>query len=164
MDYLMRGPSSVAGEGVFARAPLITGRQVVPMTAGRRVSRVEYDRIDWSHYTGRIMQIDVDWFLEGEGGIEDFINHGCDPNLGFDHSGTSLVALRDIAPGEELLFHYSTCEDHAGWRQPCGCGSPLCRGVVVGFRDLTSEDRERLMPLALPYLRRRYGAVSDPRR
>ncbi len=160
----MRAPSRVAGEGVFARVRFARGEQVVTVDSGRRVSRAEYERIDWSCYTGRIMQVDDDWFLEGIGAIEDFINHGCDPNVGFTvgAGGVALCALRNIEPGEEILFHYSTCEDHADWRQPCGCGSARCPGVLVGFRDLGPTDRVRLLPISLPYLRRRYGFRSEP--
>jgi len=159
-DTLIRAPSRVAGEGVFAQVRFARGRQVVAVTAGRLVSRADYERIDWPHYAGRIMQVDDDCFLEGVGGIEDFINHGCDPNAGFNTDGTALMALRDIEPGEEILFHYATCENHSGWRQSCGCGSPSCRGMVVGFRDLEPTDQARLLPIALPYLRRRYGTIG----
>ncbi|MBI1207684.1 MAG: SET domain-containing protein-lysine N-methyltransferase [Azospirillum sp.] len=151
---LVRGLSPVAGEGVFAAEPIARGTAVVSVTEGRRVHRSEYQRIDWPNYRGRIMQVDDDWFLEGIGAIEDFINHGCDPNLGFDAAGTALVALRSIAVGEELLFHYSSCENHENWRVPCGCGAVQCRGAVVGFRDLPPDERRRLLPICLPYLRR----------
>jgi len=143
----------VAGLGVFAEEPVAAGTVVARIDDGRVVTRAEYEAIDWDRYTGRIMQIDRDLFLEGIGGVEDFINHGCDPNLGFDETGRAFVALRPIAAGEEVLYHYSTSEDHKDWRVPCRCGLPGCRGVLTGFRDLSPEGKERLRPISLPYLR-----------
>lgn len=153
---LERGASSVAGDGVFCRRPIAKGEVMLPAMTGRKLHRSEYERIDWGTYRGRIMQIDEDWFLEGTGDLVDYINHSCDPNIGFSLDGTRFVALRDIAAGEELFFHYSTCEDEAGWSLACGCGSRLCRGSIVSFRDLPAEERERLLPLSLPYLKQRW--------
>ena len=34
-----------------------------------------------------------------------YINHGTEPNVAY-YDDLSVVALRDIAPGEELLHHY----------------------------------------------------------
>ena len=53
--------------------------------------------------------------IEGTGPLR-FLNHACEPNADFD--GCELYALRDIAPGEEITFHYGEeweegCEDAA---------------------------------------------------
>ena len=39
----------------------------------------------------------------------DMINHSCEPNCGL-LGQMLLVAMRDIARGEELCFDYATCD------------------------------------------------------
>lgn len=51
--------------------------------------------------------------INGTGPLR-FLNHSCEPNADFD--GCELYALRDIASGEEITFHYGeeweeNCED-----------------------------------------------------
>ena len=53
--------------------------------------------------------------IDGTGPLR-FLNHACEPNADFD--GCELYALRDIAPGDEITFHYGEeweddCEDAA---------------------------------------------------
>jgi SET domain-containing protein len=43
------------------------------------------------------------------------------------------VALRDIAPDEELTIDYATCYDTRMTPFDCQCGSPQCRGRIVGI-------------------------------
>lgn len=64
-----------------------------------------------------------------------WINHSCDPNTeveaDVDASGrvwARLVALRDIAAGEELTFDYAFASQYA---IPCRCGSDQCRGLII---------------------------------
>jgi hypothetical protein len=158
---LVHGSSPVAGEGAFCRENIAAGEIVAFAMAGRPVARDEYETIDWTRYSGRIMQVGEDAFLEGTGDVVDFINHSCEPNLGFDATGQYFVALRDLAVGEEVFFDYSTSEDEAGWRVPCSCGSPRCRGAITGFRDLPATEKARLLPICLPYLREAYGAALN---
>jgi hypothetical protein len=65
-----------------------------------------------------------------------WFNHSCDPNTEVrsewdEQRGQVLawwVALRDIAPGEEITYDYGFVADVA---EPCACGTPMCRGVIV---------------------------------
>jgi hypothetical protein len=65
-----------------------------------------------------------------------WINHACDPNTDVDTQWEPgdrrirawWVALREIAPGEELTYDYAFAADVA---EPCSCGSPRCRGLIV---------------------------------
>jgi len=59
-----------------------------------------------------------------------FHNHSCDPNTWFV-TDYCLTARRDIHPGEELTFDYSTCSTTLLDFQ-CNCGSSECRGNVTG--------------------------------
>jgi hypothetical protein len=57
------------------------------------------------------------------------MNHSCRPTCG----GTDLgfeVALRDIAPGEQLTNDYVTLHIEANEGFACRCGEPTCRATI----------------------------------
>lgn len=86
------------------------------------------------------------------------VNHSCRPNCGvFDDR--RLRALRDIGPGEELTFDYSTTIAD-GWTMSCGCGLPECRGTVRAFALLPKElrDRYRILGCVTGFILRDAGA------
>jgi D-alanine-D-alanine ligase len=78
-------------------------------------------------------------------------NHSCDPNTGYD--GLNVIALRDIADGQELTLDYATFVDEGMDAFACNCGSPKCRGVVMGSEENTLTKREsekgRVRPLRI---------------
>lgn len=69
----------------------------------------------------------------------ELINHSCDPNVFFDVVRFEVVALRAIAPGDELTFFYPSTE----WRMEspfrCECGSPRCLGLIDGAGRMGRE-------------------------
>lgn len=72
-----------------------------------------------------------------------FLNHSCEPNVGFA-GNVVLVAMRPIAAGEELTTDYALFDDYDG-KMACRCGTAACRGTIDG------RDWRR------PELQRRYG-------
>jgi hypothetical protein len=66
-----------------------------------------------------------------------FINHGCDPNAGYDGMD-DIVALRSIGAGEEIRMDYGTFTFSFDHEFDCRCGAPWCRGRVTAndWRDL----------------------------
>lgn len=84
-----------------------------------------------------------------------YINHSCDPNTGIrdnDHGGFDFIALREIAPGEELTWDYETSEYISIAVPRCLCGSANCRKVIRGFRHRHNDPSWRPSHLA-DYLR-----------
>lgn len=79
------------------------------------------------------------------------INHHCDGNLTilWDNRGLhKLVAARELAEGEEISYPYWRTElcwsaDASESSVRCSCGSSKCKGRILSFRDLSSEDREQ---------------------
>ena len=57
-------------------------------------------------------------------------NHACDPNTAF--RGLDVVALRGIVRGEELTLDYGAAMNEYSEPFTCHCGSPTCRGEIVG--------------------------------
>lgn len=79
-----------------------------------------------------------DKYIVCESGDEKFMNHSCDPNTWWADSDT-MIARRDILPGEEITYDYSTTELVLDFEMECRCGSANCRGVVTNQDYLSPE-------------------------
>lgn len=149
-DHFERRPSQVHGLGVFTRRPIGQGAAVFEF--GGPTIPASLVRGDM-----RVMQVGTDEYIVEDVAadhIENYINHRCEPNLGFLNGSLTLHALRDIDASEELFWDYSTSINEPGWRVPCRCGAAACRGAIVSFCDLDAQLRIRLGAIALKYLRR----------
>ena len=64
---------------------------------------------------------------------EYYVNHCCDGNCWYE-GDDRLVAMRDIAAGEELYYDYALTEADEDWilAPKCLCGTAACRGLVTG--------------------------------
>lgn len=60
-----------------------------------------------------------------------YFNHSCDPNCGYEPNHR-LIAIRDVAVGEELCYDYAMTETEASFHRglSCRCGALSCRGVL----------------------------------
>jgi hypothetical protein len=85
--------------------------------------------------------------------IDDYVNHSCEPNCHLDISRLEVVALREIAPGEELRHNYLTFEWEMASPFACHCGTASCVGLVRGYRFLSPAQQDAIAPLVSPYLR-----------
>jgi hypothetical protein len=135
------------GRGVFATEPIQKGTCLV-------VCQGWLARTDALSDDCLAMQVGPDVWLCSQGeSLDDCINHSCDPNAGFVTGEPALFALRDIAPGEQIGWDYSTSIAEPGWSLECLCGSSRCRGIVRSWWELRDEERARLRSQALAYLR-----------
>jgi len=80
------------------------------------------------------IQIGLDAYIMPPGEWR-YINHSCVPNVGL-LGGISAVALRDIMPGDELSFDYSTTMRDAFQIADCLCGERECRHRIETFLRL----------------------------
>ena len=137
------------GKGVFAREAIVAGERVM-FISGTLLQRAQVDFDDYH------LQVGEDTYIGPSGNADDYVNHSCAPNCGFQN-GLALVAIRDIAVDEELTWDYSTAIDEEGFDGfPCSCGSANCRKRVMSFRDLPADDQLRLRCWLLPYLAAKY--------
>src|SRR5271167_820701 len=94
--------SGAKGRGVFAIEPIEKGSLVVECSG----ELLPGNRLRPHHFA---LQVGPDLWLCSDGAsLDDCLNHGCEPNLGFVTGEPALYALRDVAPGEELVWDYST--------------------------------------------------------
>lgn len=133
-------PSPIHGRGLFAVHPIAKG-EIVAVKGGHVLTGAEWAALEPAMASAEI-QISEDLFLapvtpaEREGGML-YTNHSCDPNLAIQGQ-IVLVAMRDVAPGEELTIDWATTDDGDHVLQ-CRCGSPRCRGTVTG-KDWTKPE------------------------
>jgi uncharacterized protein len=147
------------GMGVFAIEPVGRG-EVLAMWGGRVVTVEEIYRFDEQqrHY---MIQIEEELFLTPSDPTEaaEYVNHSCDPSAGLNGQ-IALLALRDIAPGEEICFDYAMSESHSLFEFECRCGSPRCRGWLRADDWLDPELQRRYAGYFSPYLQRRIDAQA----
>ncbi len=92
-------------------------------------------------------------------GDAEYINHSCDPNVGF-HGQIVLVAMRDIEPGEEACIDYAMCDGSPYDEFACGCGAPHCRQHVTGNDWQLPELQEKYQGYFSAYLQHRIDLLQ----
>lgn len=58
-----------------------------------------------------------------------FINHSCEPNVAIV-TKRKVIAMKNIAAGEELVMDYSFSEPGPDWEITCNCKSAHCRNKI----------------------------------
>lgn len=142
------------GYGVFAQEPLTAG-EIAMVWGGRVVSLAELENVP-EESRRQIVQIEEDLFSMSVGEPEpsDFINHSCNANVGVN-GNIILVAMRDIAAGEEVCFDYAMTDGSPYDEFECTCGAPDCRGWITGNDWKNPELWQRYAGFFSQYLRRR---------
>ena len=125
--------SPIQGKGLFAVEPIAKG-EVVCVKGGYIFNRRTLCSMpDW--YRAAEVPVAEDLFIgplhEGEReGSMIFSNHSCEPNIGV-RGQIVFVAMRDIAPGEELTHDWATTDDD-DYELECKCGAATCRKFITG--------------------------------
>jgi len=143
------------GRAVFAAVPFRTGDRIYKFTG--RLVRADRLPGDLTGPRDHYVQVAPDGYMGPSGRIDDLINHSCDPNAGvrYTDDGVVLIAIRDIAAGEEISWDYSTTLADTKWHMICQCRSADCRRVIGNFDTLPPERQAwyRARNVVAPYLR-----------
>lgn len=143
-----RVDAGVSGHGVFATRKIAAG-EIVTRYLG---DCVNLDAVPSSEICYVLWKDDGRWLIPES--PSRFINHSCDPNCETyddpdDANASVVVAMRDIARGEEITISYDTVEFedfernrsdpmyvfwHPAWSFDCTCGAANCRGRIDGYR------------------------------
>lgn len=131
-EWLEVGLSGIHGTGGFARCAIPAETHVIEYV-GERVDKAESAR-RCEIGNPYVFTINDEWDIDGDvpWNPAKFLNHSCGPNCEAQQDGDRIwiVAVRDIAPGEELTFNYGY--DLESWRDyPCRCGAVQCQGYIV---------------------------------
>jgi len=143
---------------VFAREALQPG-ELVAVWSGFIVSAARLETLP-AEMQKHTLQVEEDAFLVTSVPDEpaDYINHSCNPNVGLSGQIT-LVAMRDIEPGEEICFDYAMSDGSPYDEFECACGTPNCRGRITGNDWRLPKLWERYIGYFSPYLQRRIEAL-----
>ena len=145
---------------LFLRASPVHGCGCYTLDAIRSGARVaEYDgpRMTKADADERYQHRDVTYLFGVSGndtvidgfGAAMFINHCCEPNCQTeeDDGHIYVMALRNIAAGEELTYEYHLYDSDDD-DQPCYCGAESCRGTMFSNKEI--KRRKKLgLPLTL---------------
>jgi SET domain-containing protein len=153
--------SGIAGRGLLATQPIPRG-DVVAVKGGHILTTAELDALPEKLRNSDI-QITDDLHLaavtdEEYEPVMLFVNHSCEPNVGFA-GNVVLVAMRDIGAGEELTTDYALFDDYDG-TMTCSCGTPSCRGVIDGRDWRRPELQRRYAGYFSWYLQRKIDAAE----
>ncbi len=152
---LFRVGETHLGRAVFAAVPFAAGERIYKFTG--KLVRADRLPADMTGPRDHYVQVAPDEYLGPSGRIDDLINHSCAPNAGvrYGEDGVALIAVRDIAVGEEITWDYSTTLADGNWHMICQCRSPDCRRVIGNFDTLPVERQAwyRERDLVAPYLR-----------
>lgn len=130
------------GEGRVTAHEQIRAGEVIAVRAGAVLSREALATVA-AERAACSMQIGPDQYLvPGEVREADRINHSCSPNAGMRGDRT-LIALREILPGEEICYDYAMTDDSDYRQFPCLCGVSECRGQVQGGEWKRPDLQER---------------------
>ena len=127
------GKDVIEGRGLVATGFILTGEVVSRLEPEQPLYRIS-DVVTWSqgeqdallHYAYQCSATHI----VSEQGDERFMNHSCDPNTWWADDET-MIARRDIHPGEEVTYDYATTEIAIPYEMVCHCGSANCRGIIT---------------------------------
>jgi hypothetical protein len=129
----VRTASKIEGKGIFAKESIKKG-EIIAIKAGHIITSQEFRNLDKlpKQYC---LQIEDEFYIgpKNKEEIEDnaiFINHSCEPNVGFSGQLT-YVAMRDIDAGEELTHDYAMCFTKRDGGFKCNCRVKNCRKVIT---------------------------------
>ena len=147
------------GRGIFAREAISCG-EVLSVWGGRVTTGSKFRSLP-PEIRQISVQVEDDLYLvPGVEGAAEWFNHSCSPNAGMSGQ-IALVALRDIAPGEEICYDYAMSDGSRYDEFECHCGAPDCRGRVSGDDWRRADLWVRYGRHFSPYLQRRIDALRS---
>jgi hypothetical protein len=153
--------SPIAGRGLMAAAPIDAG-EVVAVKGGHLVTTAQLAALPEKLHNSDVQVTDelhlVALTNDEYEPVMLFVNHSCEPSIGFA-GNIVLVAMRDVATGEELTTDYAMFDDYDG-QMACHCGTPSCRGVIDGHDWRRPELQQRYRGYFSSYLQRKIDATG----
>lgn len=148
-------PSTIHDKGFFA-VENISKNEIVAIKKGIVLTKKEMEDMGIGGGVG--LQIDDDLYLapKSHGEFDAsmiFINYSCNPNIGMRGSDT-VVALRDINAGEELVIDYAMIANDDS-TLICKCGSKECRRIITGKDWMNSSLQKKYAGYFTNYIQRK---------
>jgi len=154
--------SPIHGKGLFAVEDIAAG-EIVAVKGGYVLTAAQWTALEPTLGAAEI-QLAEGLFIapvaqDHRDGAMLYTNHSCDPNVAFQGQ-IVLVAMRDIAAGEELTHDWATTDD-LDYEIDCRCGSSGCRGTVTGKDWMKPELQQKYSGWFCWFLQRKIDALDS---
>lgn len=135
--YIIKG-NAIAGFGIYASIPISAGDILFKgEEKPQRIVTKSHVEQFWSEEEKKLFRhyaypISHEVYILWDSNPSEWApqNHSCEPNTAYQ--GLNVVAVRDIAAGEELTLDYAELLNEASEPFDCQCGTPSCRGLIKG--------------------------------
>ena len=156
--------SPIQGRGLFARASIARG-EIVAVKGGYILEREAWRALEPALGPADVQISEALVIAPVRQDERDdamlFTNHSCDPNIAIQGQ-IVLVAMRDIAAGEELTHDWATTDDD-DYAMDCHCGSAVCRGTITGKDWMNPRLQEKYRGWFCWFLQRKIDALASGR-
>jgi SET domain-containing protein len=134
--------SQIHSHGCYATRPIRKGTLIIEYV-GLPMSYEQADDLYDDFENTYLFGLDGGKLIIDGYGVAAFVNHSCAPNCETDQIKGKMwiIALRDIAAGEELTYDYNLFDGEDDAR--CLCGSEKCRGSLYSASHLRKLARKR---------------------
>ena len=141
-DWAEVRESQIHGGGLFATKNIPAGTRIIEYV-GDKITKAQA-LVECEAGNHFVFTLNDEFDLNGnvDWNIARFSNHSCSPNCEaeLDEDRVWILALRDIAPDEELTYNYGY--DLEEYREhPCRCGSKDCVGYIIAEEFFPSVRR-----------------------
>ncbi len=133
--YKLR-PSGKRGNGLYAARNIFKDEEIIRVVGPSICPKIA-ETLYWSYGIDVAIPVGIEKYILPINETR-FINHSCEPNIGFSGAGI-FVAMRDIRKGEELTYDYSICDIDNDYIIDCFCGTKSCRSRISG-QDIFDEN------------------------
>ena len=168
IDLTFRSPktevreSPIHGKGLFAKHAIAAG-EIVAVKGGHILTEQQWAALEQELGSAEIQIADALFIApvrhEQREGSMLYTNHSCDPNIALQGQ-IIFVAMRDIAPDEELTHDWATTDD-LDYEMECHCGRPNCWRILTGKDWMKRELQERYKGWFCWFLQRKIDALSS---
>jgi SET domain-containing protein len=140
MPGLIIRSSSIHAAGCYTTRPIRKGARICEYEGPRMTKAVADARYE-DRFVTYLFACGGDMVIDGFG-TPMFFNHCCDPNCESESAEGQvfIVALRNIAAGEELTYEYNLYDSDDD-SQDCYCGTANCRGTMFSDAELKRRAR-----------------------
>ena len=141
--------SKIHGTGILLTEPVKKGKTISYIRGKIRRLKIKNLKDSLSHScwigVGKEVWIDPGYPFR-------YLNHSCEPTAGVKGKVT-LVALKDLKPGEEVTVDYSLIEGDPAWFMNCQCGNKSCRRVIRSVEFLPPKTFKSYLPYIPSYFK-----------
>jgi uncharacterized protein len=141
MGVIIRS-SSLHGAGVYTTSFVAEGTRILEYTGPRLRAKQTDGMYAESEVTYLFGMDDGKTVIDGFG-MAAFVNHSCHPNCETDEIDKRIwiIALKDIAAGEELTYDYNIYDAEPGEKCPCHCGAADCRKTMYSEEEVKRQEK-----------------------